>query len=386
MLDRMDLGSQRRAGERRREQLGDRGAGLPVAQAPQHQAEVRPLLQDVAELPQLVGAAVLVDRDMVDVAQARAGFREAIGDRLRGKAGPVLDAPEPFLLGGGDQHAVADQARRGVGVERVDAENDHLGSWRISVSYSATNASAIRGQPYSAASARPAAPIASQRGAVARCGDAQALGEAVDGRRGPPAALARLELRPGTRGRRQHRRAVRQRLGERHAKALGVARQHEEVGARQQRRLGLAGDGAGEADTARQAGRRDARLDLASVPGLVGAGDDEAPAGRPNARPGLHQHRQALDRIDAAKEHRRHRPIGGGGAGGRCGLGKVDPVRDRMDRRRQPHRREVRRFGVRGGVQGGGAVQRRAAGRAARRLSSSSACAARPRARACPAC
>ena len=50
-----------------------------------------------------MGAAVLVDRDMIDIGQRNAGLAQAVCDRLRGKAGPMLDAAKALLFGGCDQ-------------------------------------------------------------------------------------------------------------------------------------------------------------------------------------------------------------------------------------------------------------------------------------------
>ena len=59
--------------------------------------------QQVAELAQQIGATVLIDRDMIDVGERDACLAQAIGDRLRGKARPMLDAAEALLLGGRDE-------------------------------------------------------------------------------------------------------------------------------------------------------------------------------------------------------------------------------------------------------------------------------------------
>ena len=72
-----------------------------------------------------IGAAVLVDGDMVHVGEAEARLAQAICDRLRGETRPVLDAAKALLLGGGDELAVAHQSSRRVAVEGVKAEDDH---------------------------------------------------------------------------------------------------------------------------------------------------------------------------------------------------------------------------------------------------------------------
>jgi hypothetical protein len=49
-----------------------------------------------------IGAAILIDRDVIDVGQRDAGLGQTECDRLQGKAGPVLDAAEALLLRGRD--------------------------------------------------------------------------------------------------------------------------------------------------------------------------------------------------------------------------------------------------------------------------------------------
>ncbi len=112
------------ARERHDEQGEKRIAGEPVAHALAHERDAGRRADDVGELAQGVGAVVLVDGDMVDVADGEIRLAQAIGDRLGGKPGPVLDAAEAFLLGGGDERAVANERRRGVAVKRVEAKDD----------------------------------------------------------------------------------------------------------------------------------------------------------------------------------------------------------------------------------------------------------------------
>lgn len=54
------------------------------------------------------GATVLVECDVVHVAQLDPRLAQAIGDRMCGKAGPMLDAAKALLLGRRDQLAVTD--------------------------------------------------------------------------------------------------------------------------------------------------------------------------------------------------------------------------------------------------------------------------------------
>ena len=49
------------------------------------------------------------DRDVIDVGQRNAGLGQTVADRLARETAPVLDAPEAFLLDGGDERAVDEQ-------------------------------------------------------------------------------------------------------------------------------------------------------------------------------------------------------------------------------------------------------------------------------------
>ena len=63
---------------------------------------------------------------MLHIGERDARFAQAIGDRLRGKAGPMLDAAEALLLRRRDELAVAHERGRRIAVKGVEAEDDHL--------------------------------------------------------------------------------------------------------------------------------------------------------------------------------------------------------------------------------------------------------------------
>ena len=126
VFDWMDAATEGRAGEGAREVLVHAGALTLVADAVEHQPEVRALQQRVGTRASQVGTGVLVDRDMVHLGQRDAALLEATADRFGGKAGPVLDAPEAFFLGGGDDHPIPQQAGGGVAVESVPVSNPRM--------------------------------------------------------------------------------------------------------------------------------------------------------------------------------------------------------------------------------------------------------------------
>ena len=72
-------------------------------------------------------------RDMVDVAGTQPGMLQAETDGTLGELVrivdarflAVLDAVEPFLLGGGDERAVDQQRGGGFVIDRVDSQNVH---------------------------------------------------------------------------------------------------------------------------------------------------------------------------------------------------------------------------------------------------------------------
>ena len=82
--------------------VGDVCHLLAIAPAAEQQARIRALERDITELAEEIGAAAAVDGDMGHVTEVNLGFTQAIVDRLGGESGPMLDAPKPLLLGGGE--------------------------------------------------------------------------------------------------------------------------------------------------------------------------------------------------------------------------------------------------------------------------------------------
>ncbi len=125
VLDVVERAAKAVAGKCLGEELGNL---LPLAAVPEtaeHQADVGRMGRQIGDLAHAVGAAVLIDRDMVDIGEAQPGFAQAVGDGLRGKPRPMLDAAKALLFGGRHQFAVPHQRRRGIAVEGIEAEDDH---------------------------------------------------------------------------------------------------------------------------------------------------------------------------------------------------------------------------------------------------------------------
>src|SRR5262249_46508408 len=66
-----------------------------------------------------------IEGDVLDIGKPNAGFTHAVGDRLRGEAGPMLHPAESLLFCRRNEYTLADQRGRGIAVEGIDAENDH---------------------------------------------------------------------------------------------------------------------------------------------------------------------------------------------------------------------------------------------------------------------
>ena len=105
-----------------RSSIGNLRHLVAIAPTVEQQARTGALERDITELAEEIGAAAAVDGDLGHVTEVNLGFIQAIVDRLRRESGPMLHAPKPLLLGGGEQFAVAHDARRGVRMIGIDAE------------------------------------------------------------------------------------------------------------------------------------------------------------------------------------------------------------------------------------------------------------------------
>ena len=63
--------------------------------------------------------------DVIQIVQFGPAFCQAIADRFRGEPGPMFDAIEPLFFDGGDQFPIPHEARRGISMMRVKAEDEH---------------------------------------------------------------------------------------------------------------------------------------------------------------------------------------------------------------------------------------------------------------------
>ena len=96
-----------------------------IAQPIENQPRRGTVQKRIAQAPQQVRLRVAVDGDVVDITQADPAFRQAVADGLRGKASPMLDPSKSFLLSGGDNFAIIDEAGGSVAVVGVEPEDQH---------------------------------------------------------------------------------------------------------------------------------------------------------------------------------------------------------------------------------------------------------------------
>ena len=82
-------------------------AGAAIAYPAEHQIDIGALGQEIADLAHEVGATVLIERDVFHVRKLNACLTQTIGDGVRRKPRPMLDAAESLLLGSSDQLAVS---------------------------------------------------------------------------------------------------------------------------------------------------------------------------------------------------------------------------------------------------------------------------------------
>src|SRR5262249_50098940 len=108
MLNLVHLATEALTGRACGHQFGDISSSAPVLQAVKHESDVRALRHQIGQLPEEIGPAVLIDRNMLNIGNGEACFPQAVGNCLRGKASPMLYTAEPLLFRRSNKLAVAD--------------------------------------------------------------------------------------------------------------------------------------------------------------------------------------------------------------------------------------------------------------------------------------
>ena len=106
MLDPINFTPKMLTGKALRQQLIN---SLPRAAVPkpfEDKPGIEAMTDEVAKLPQKVGATVLIDGNVIDIGEGKSGFIQAIGDCLRRKACPVFHPPKTLLLSGRKEYAI----------------------------------------------------------------------------------------------------------------------------------------------------------------------------------------------------------------------------------------------------------------------------------------
>src|SRR6266567_288647 len=98
VLDGVELCTETLPRERPLQERWNGRAAAAVGQPMEHERRAQAMAEDITDLAQQIEAAVLVERDVVHIGQLDARLAQAIGDRLCGKAGPMLDTAKALLL------------------------------------------------------------------------------------------------------------------------------------------------------------------------------------------------------------------------------------------------------------------------------------------------
>src|SRR5262249_36472981 len=125
VLNLVHLAAEVLARKARGHQFRDVSSSTPVLEAVKHESEVRALRHQIGQLPEEIGPAVLIDRNMLNVGKGDAGFPQAVGNRLRWEASPMLHAAEAFFFSRSNKLAVAEERSCGIAVEGIKPQNDH---------------------------------------------------------------------------------------------------------------------------------------------------------------------------------------------------------------------------------------------------------------------
>ena len=107
MLDGMKLSTECGAGKHLREKVDDTAPLSTMGQTVDNRVEAGRMRCQIREFAPALRAVILIDGNMIDVAQTQPRFGQAVGDRLLRKPRPMLDAAKPLFLGRGNQLPVA---------------------------------------------------------------------------------------------------------------------------------------------------------------------------------------------------------------------------------------------------------------------------------------
>src|SRR5262245_29255415 len=89
-------------GESSFQQTANISARAAITDTAEHQIDGWPLRHKICNLTQELGPIVLIERNMVHIRQPHTCLAQTIGDSLRRKSGPMLDAAEALFLCGCD--------------------------------------------------------------------------------------------------------------------------------------------------------------------------------------------------------------------------------------------------------------------------------------------
>ena len=98
----------------------------PVSQTVPHEPEAGPVLESKQGPADHIGARVPRDGEVFDFSGRNPRHFQACADGIARESRPVLDSPEPLLLHGGNELAVAEQDSGDIAVVGINPKDDHL--------------------------------------------------------------------------------------------------------------------------------------------------------------------------------------------------------------------------------------------------------------------
>jgi hypothetical protein len=119
VLDRVEFAASCMPRECSFQQTANVRARAAISDTAEHEIDGWPLRQKIYNLTQELGPIVLIERNMVHIRQPHTCLAQTIGDSLRRKSGPMLDAAEALFLCGCDELTVTHKCGRGISVEGI---------------------------------------------------------------------------------------------------------------------------------------------------------------------------------------------------------------------------------------------------------------------------